>query len=343
MSAAVEERATLAPAAGLRGGDETAFVALVERHRRELQVHCYRMLGSLEDSEDLVQETILRAWRGRGSFQGRSTLRVWLYRIATNACLDALKRRRPRLLPADVAPALEPGAPLPPRSEGPWLDPYPESLLDGLVASEEEPDSQLVEKETIELAFLAAIQHLPPRRRAVLVLRDVLDWSAKDTASTLAMSVASVNSSLQRARATLERHLPARRLEWGRAAGASVTERALLQRYMDAHEHGDVAVLASLLQADARVSAPPHAAWFQGREAFVESARRGADPERYRYLPTGANGQLAAASYIRRGEDPRYRPLGIDVLRIEHGLVSEITVFLRPELFPVFGLPAALD
>ncbi len=326
----------------LRSGDESAFVALVERYRRELQLHCYRMLGSLEDSEDLVQETVLRAWRGRTKFEGRSTLRVWLYRIATNACLDALQRRRARVLPADVAPAADPDAVMAPPSDLPWLDPYPESMLEGIAASEDGPDSQLVEKETIELAFLAAIQHLPPRRRAVLVLRDVLDWSAKDTAAALEMSVAAVNSALQRARATLKQYLPAHRLEWDRQRRASVDERALLRDYMEAHERGDVEALAALLREDTRVSAPPHPVWYEGREAFLRSARHGAEAGRYRYVATSANGQPAAASYIRRDGDARYRPLAIDVLRLQAGTIAEITVFLRPDLFAAFGLPESL-
>jgi RNA polymerase sigma-70 factor (ECF subfamily) len=336
-----ERIAAAAVARAFRSGDEGTFIAAVERFRGELQLHCYRMLGSLEDSEDLVQETLLRAWRARAKFEGRSTLRAWLYSIATNACLDLLRRRRPRLLPPDVGPAGNVDTTLTQPSELPWLDPYPETLLS--VASDERgPQSQLVEKETVELAFMAAIQHLPSRRRAVLILRDVLEWSAKDTAATLEMTVASVNSTLQRARATLKEHLPRGRLEWQRSARSDVSERELLSRYMQAHERGDVSMLAALLREDARVSTPPYAAWYDGREAFMRSARRGAAAGRYRYLPTRANGQPAAASYIRRDHDGVYRPLAIDVLRVEDGLVAELTIFLRPDLFRVFGLPASL-
>jgi RNA polymerase sigma-70 factor, ECF subfamily len=325
----------------VRAGDESAFVVLVERYRRELQVHCYRMVGSLEDSEDLVQETALRAWRSRRAFEGRSSFRAWLYRIATNACLDALQRRSPRVLPMDVASAANPQRELPSPSESPWLDPYPDSLLERVASSEDEPDVAVVKKETIELAFLAAIQHLPPRRRAVLILRDVLGWSAKDTASALEVSVASVNSSLQRARATLRSRLPRRRVEWA-PSDPSASERALLGRYIAAHEHGDVDSLARLLREDVRASAPPLPLWYDGREALLTSARRSAAPDRFRFVATMANMQLAAGSYVRKPGESIYRPMGIDVLRIEDGLVAEITAFLRPDLFAHFGLPPAL-
>ena len=208
MNEAAETGAVVAAA---KAGDEAAFASLVERYRRELHVHCYRMTASFEDAEDLVQETFLRAWRNRASFEGRSTFRSWLYRIATNACLDAVAQGA-RRAPSD------PGAALPAPADLPWLQPYPDLLLDGAAPSEGEPAAAAVSKETIELAFLAAIQHLPPRQRAVLIVRDVLGWSAKDTASLLESSVAAVNSALQRARATLKERLPRRRLAW--AAGA---------------------------------------------------------------------------------------------------------------------------
>jgi RNA polymerase sigma-70 factor, ECF subfamily len=210
--------------------DQTTFEALAERHRRELQLHCYRMLGSLEDSEDLVQETFLRAWRRRETFQGRSTVRAWLYRIATNACLDALQRR-PRK---------------PHGGEVPWLQPYPDDLLEGIAEPDAEPDAALVAKETIELAFLVAIQHLPPKTRAVLILRDVLDWSAKDTAALLETSVAAVNSALQRARAALadlDRTTDGERLE--------NEQTPLLSALADSFERHDIGALVPLLCADA--------------------------------------------------------------------------------------------
>jgi RNA polymerase sigma-70 factor (ECF subfamily) len=331
-----------AVAAAIGAGDESAFVALAERYRRQLHVHCYRMVGSLEDAEDLVQESVLRAWRGRTSFEGRSSFRGWLYRIATNACLDFLERRPARVLAPDVVPASDPAAGLPAPAELPWLDPYPDRLLEPAASSDEEPEAIVVHKETIELAFMAAIQHLPPRRRAVLLLRDVLGWSAKDTAAVLAVSVASVNSSLQRARATLRAHLPPRRLDWAPSGEPNASERALLHRYMQAHENGDMDTLARLLRDDARVSAAPLPLWFDGRDAFLASARRSAAAGRFRFLATRANGQLAAASYVRESDGSGYRPLAIDVLRIEADRVAEITTFLRPDLFVAFGLPPKL-
>jgi RNA polymerase sigma-70 factor (ECF subfamily) len=320
---------------------QDGFVAAIEQYRRELQLHCYRMLGSIQDAEDMVQETALRAWRKRGDFEGRSTFRAWLYRIATNACLDALRRRPPRVLPFDVAPAADPAQPLPAAADGPWLEPYPDRLPDGIASGDEEPEALVVGKETIELAFLAAIQHLPPRRRAVLILRDVVGWSAKDTAATLGISVNSVNSSLQRARSTLSARMPRRRIEWTQDA-PSGDDRAVLRRYMAAHERGDADGLARLLRDDVRASAPPLTLWYQGRDALVASTRRRAAAGPFRLLATTANRQPAAASYVRADGESAYRPMGIDVLRIEDGLVAEITAFLRPELFAAFGLPPAL-
>jgi RNA polymerase sigma-70 factor, ECF subfamily len=328
-----------AVAAAIRAGDESAFVALAERYRRQLHVHCYRMLGSLEDAEDLVQEAILRAWRRRTSFEGRSSFRGWLYRIATNACLDFLERRPPRVLAPDVVPASDPLLDLPAPADLPWLDPYPDRLLEPAASSHDEPEAVVVHNETIELAFMAAIQHLQPRRRAVLIFRDVLGWSAKDTAAALAVSVASVNSSLQRARATLKERLPPRRVDWATSSRPSSSERALLQRYMQAHEDGDMDGMARLLREDARVSAAPLPLWFDGREAFLASARRSAAAGRFRFMATGANRQLAAGSYVHESAGSAYRPLAIDVLRIEGDRIAEITSFLRPGLFAVFGLP----
>jgi RNA polymerase sigma-70 factor (ECF subfamily) len=312
--------------------DEPAFTALAERHRRELQLHCYRMLGSFEDSEDVVQETLLRAWRNRASFEGRASFRAWLYRIATNACLDALERRPRRArgsLPVEV----------------PWLQPYPDRLLEGIAPSDSEPDAIVVTRETIELAFLAAIQHLTPRQRAVLILRDVLGWSAKDAAALLDASVASVNSALQRARATLKDRLPARRLDWGPATDPSDEERALLQRYMDAHAHADATAVAQLLHEEAVFSMPPRPERYVGRDAiaafFARDAFGALSPGRFRLVATRANRQPAAANYVRAPGDVDYRALSLDVLRIEGGKVAAITTF-SPRLFGAFGLPPKL-
>ncbi len=319
--------------------DESGFAAQLERHRAELRVHCYRMLGSFEDAEDLVQETFLRAWRARAGFgaDGRFSVRAWLYRIATNACLDVLRGRPRRMLEAPGPPA-DPDAPVGPPADLPWIQPYPDRLL----ASEgDDPGAAVVARETIELAFLAAIQHLPPRQRAVLILRDVLDWPAKDTAALLDASVASVNSALQRARATLREQLPERRSEWGAATGPSAEESELLRRYVDAHERADVDGLAELLRADARLAMPPHRIWFAGRDAIVTASAKGFDPAfgRLRAAVTGANRQPAVAWYLLAPGEVAYVPLAFDVLRIEEGLVAEITSFVFPELFQAFGLP----
>ena len=322
------------------------FAARFERHRRELQVHCYRMLGSLEDSEDLVQETFLRAWRKRASFddRGPSSLRAWLYRIATNACLDALRSRPRRVLPPQVAAAGDPAAPPTPPAELPWLEPYPDRLLEPIAPSEDEPGAVVVARETIELAFVAAIQHLPPRQRAVLILRDVLGYSAKDAASLLEATLGSVNSALQRARATLRDRLPERRTDWAPSTEPSEEERELLRRYVDAHERADAEGLAELLLEDAILTMPPHPTWYAGREQILIASRQGFDPGfgTLRTVVTRANMQPAAAHYLRRPGESEHRPLALDVIRIERGRVAEITSFVSPELFPAFGLPPRL-
>jgi RNA polymerase sigma-70 factor (ECF subfamily) len=320
--------------AAAQAGDEPAFTALVEPHRRELQVHCYRMLGSLEDSEDMVQETFLRAWRARDNFQGRSSFRTWLYRIATNACLDALERR-PRTAQATAAnPA-----------DVPWLQPYPDRLLDGIAPSDDEPDAVVVAKETIELAFLVSIQHLPPRQRAVLILRDVLGWSAKETAGLLEASVAAVNSALQRARAALKENLPPRRSEWSARSEPSDEERALLQRYMEASERGDDVALVALLREDARFTMPPQPLVVVGNEEIVASWVEGGFGSEsfgdFRCVLTRANMQPAAAFYLRRAGESEYRAFALDVLRIEDGAIAEVTAF-GAEVFEAFGLAPTL-
>jgi RNA polymerase sigma-70 factor (TIGR02960 family) len=236
-------------------GDEAAFGELVQRHRRELHLHCYRMTGSFDEAEDLVQETFLRAWRRRDSFEGGPGFRAWLYRIATNACLDALRSSRRRVTTVQSF------------AEVPWLQPYPDRLLDELAPSDTQPDAVVVARETIELTYLAVIQLLPPRQRAVLILRDVLDWSAAETAAMLEMSVAAVNSALQRARATLRRRLPGRPSEWS-GSEPSEEERLLLEAFIDAHERADAAAAAALARDDIRVTMPPHPWCFEGLEAI---------------------------------------------------------------------------
>ena len=319
-----------AAVAAARSGDEAAFGSLAERYRPELQVHCYRMLGSLEDAEDVVQETFLRAWRAREAFAGRSTFRAWLYGIATHASLDALARtRRAAAASAEVA----------------WLRPYPDRLLEAVAPSDEEPEAALVTKETIELAFLIALQHLPATQRAVLIVRDLLGWSAKETATLLETSVPAVNSALQRARATLRARLPAPAREWSPEVDPGEAERALLRRYMDATERDDLDGLAATLSRDARFSMPPEPGVWVGREALVACWAEGGfgtkELGRLRCLATRANMQPAVANYLRRPGAPDHRPLALDVLRIEDGLVAEIVTF-PPEVFPHFGLPQAL-
>jgi RNA polymerase sigma-70 factor (ECF subfamily) len=343
---AMREPETDAVVAAAKAGDEPAFSQLVDRYRPELQVHCYRMLGSFEDSEDLVQETFLRAWRKRASFsiRGAFSFRAWLYRIATNACLDVLRSRPRRVLPPQVAAAADPAAPLSPPAELPWLQPYPDRLLEPVAPAEDEPGAVVVARETIELAFIAAIQHLPPRQRAALILRDVLGWSAKDTASLLEASVGSANSALQRARTTLRDRLGVRRTEWARSSEPSADERELLRRYVDAHERADADALAELLREDARLTMPPHPTWYAGRDAILIATRQGFDPEfgHLRTVVAGANRQPAAAHYLRRPGESEYRPLALDVLRTEGGHVTEITSFVFPELFAAFGLSPRL-
>jgi RNA polymerase sigma-70 factor (ECF subfamily) len=330
------ESAEASTIAAARAGDEAAFAELVEPHRRELQVHCYRMLGSFEDSEDLVQETFLRAWRKRRSFQGRSSFRAWLYGIATNACLDAIARRR-RAVP------LHDGSQ--PLAEVSWLQPYPDELLKD-TAAEAEPEAEVVAKETIELAYIAAIQLLPPRQRAVLIARDVLGWSAAESASLLDVSVAAANSALQRARATLKKHLPRHRLEWGPRSDPTDEERALLRRYMRATTRGDALAMVRLLRADAFCAMPPGPESYVGAEAIVAAWVEGGfgSPEfgEFRCVPTRANRQPAVACYLRRPEDTAYRPFVLDVLRIEGGAVAEVTVFPLEPLLGALGLPATL-
>jgi RNA polymerase sigma-70 factor (ECF subfamily) len=335
-------------AAAVRAGDGTVFSTLVEQHRAELRVHCYRMLGSLDEAEDLVQETFLRAWRHREAFQGRSTFRAWLYRIATNACLDALEHRDRRVLPHHLADPSDPGVAPRPRTDVAWLQPFPDRLWEPAAPADTQPEAMAVSRETIELAFLAAIQHLPPRQRAVLILRDVLGWPALQTAALLETSAASVNSALQRARTTLREHLPERRLDWAPSAVPSEEERAVLGRYMDAVERADLAAVAALLAEDVRATMPPYPMWFQGRDALVGALAASWDPTRagyvgrFRLLPTRANGHPAAAEYVRGPDDTAYHAFAVGVLVVEHGVIAELTAFHEPSLFAAFGCPPAL-
>ena len=309
---------------------ESDFAALTERHRRELHVHCYRMLASFDEAEDAVQETFLRAWRSRERFQGEQ-FRAWLYRIATNVCVDVIRRRSRQV------------STLHSFAEVPWLQPYPDRLLDEVAASDDEPDALVVERETIELAFLAALQVLPPRQRAALIIRDVLGWPASEAASLLETSVAAANSALQRARATMQQHLPARRSTWS-AGEPSAEERGLLERFIDAHERCDAAAAVAIASEDIRISMPPDMLLFDGLASVVgllESAFGENRDGDWRLVPTQANRMPTAASYLRRPGDSEFRAFKFDVLRIEDGAIVEITTF-GAGLFPAFGLPPTL-
>jgi RNA polymerase sigma-70 factor, ECF subfamily len=327
--------------AGVRLGDEAAFAALTEPYRRQLHVHCYRMLGSFDEAEDLVQETLLRAWRGRAGFEGRSMVRTWLYRIATNACLDLIESKSRRVQSVESPQAAD-------SYRVDWLQPYPDRLLDEIASSESGPDTLVIARETIELAYLAAIQYLPPKQRAILILRDALGWSAKETADLVGDSVAAVNSALHRARSSMRKRLPKRRLEWSTPAPPTTAERVLLERYMEATDRADVAGLTALLSQEARLTMPPFPTWFQGRADIATAFEFSTDPSSPSYLgqlrtvATAANRQPAVAAYVRRPGDSEYRALGIDVLRFEGELVVEITRFIRADIFAAFGLPPTL-
>jgi RNA polymerase sigma-70 factor (ECF subfamily) len=311
--------------------DEPAFEALAQRHRRELHVHCYRMLASFDGAEDAVQETFLRAWRNRERFEGDSLLRAWLYRVATNVCLDMIRSRSRRV------------AQMKSFAEVPWLQPYPDRLLDEMAPTDDQPDTVAVARETIELAFLAAMQVLPPRQRAVLILRDVLGRPATETASLLDTSVAAANSALQRARATMQEHLPSRRLEWS-ASEPSAEERALLEQFIDAHERCDAAAAVAIASKDIRITMPPAPYCFEGIETITPLLDRAFGVDRdgdWRLVPTMANRMPTAASYLRRPGDTEFRAFKFDVLRIEGGTIAEITTF-GAALFPLFELPPTL-
>jgi RNA polymerase sigma-70 factor (ECF subfamily) len=311
--------------------DQAAFERLTERHRRELHVHCYRMLASFDEAEDAVQETFLRAWRSRDTFEGEHA-RAWLYRIATNTCLDAI-RKRGRQVPELHSVA-----------EVPWLQPYPDRLLDEVAAADDEPDAVVTTRETIELAFLAAMQVLPPRQRAALILRDVLGRPASETAAILDTSVAAANSALQRARATMAEHLPSHRHDWS-AREPSPDERRLLDLFIEAHEQCDADAAIAISAADLRITMPPIPLCFDGLDTIAGSIRTAFGVERegdWRLVVTAANRMPTAASYLRRFGDSTFRAFKFDVLRIEDGAVAEITTF-GATLFPVFGLPPTLD
>jgi RNA polymerase sigma-70 factor (ECF subfamily) len=311
----------------------------LDQHRSELNAYCYRMLGSPFDAEDAVQETFIRAWRGFDQFEGRAALRSWLYRIATNVCLDMLNGRERRARPMDLGPAREPvEANLNTLPEVTWIEPVPDGLI---VSADGDPAEVAVARETIRLAFVAALQHLPPRQRAVLILCEVLRWKASEVAELLDTSVASVNSALQRSRATLE----ASDLT---ATGTPLDEadQALLQRYVEAFEAYDMDALTSLIREDATQSMPPFDLWLSGRDDIFEWwYGPGIGCKGSRVIPTvKANGSPAFGQYKPSDTGEGYDPWALQVLEIEEGRIVELTFFLATEtLFPLFGLPARLD
>ena len=316
------------------------FDDLVRRYRRELHVYCYRMLGSFDEAEDHVQEVFLRAWRSREGFQGQSSPRTWLYRIATNACLDTLRRDARRAVPSRPAPPAGLG---PSVAALPWVQPYPDSLLDEVPAGQPGPEAVAVSRETMSLAFLAAIQLLPPRQRAVLILRDVVSLPAAEVAGTLGMSVPAVNSALQRARARLREQWPGGRLDWAPAAEPDSGQRRLLQGFIAAHEQADPEALIALLGRDVRLAISPQVGEWNGEREVGDALRDGMTSlGHWRVLPIMANGQPGAAGYLRRPGETVFSPFVLTVLRLEHGRVTDIAAFEQPSMFPAFGLPARL-
>ena len=315
------------------------FDDLVRRYRRELHVYCYRMLGSFDDAEDHVQEVFFRAWRSRERFQGGSSPRTWLYRIAANACLDTLRRDARRAVPA---PSSAPAGSGPSVTAMPWVQPYPDSLLDEVPADLPGPEAVAVSRETMSLAFLATLQLLPPRQRAVLVLRDVVGWPAAEVAGLLDMSVPAVNSALQRARGTLRDRWPGGRLDWAPAAEPDPEQRRLLQRFIAAHEQGDPEALIAVLRHDARLAISQVGEW-NGRPDVGDALRDGMNAlGQWRLLPIRANGQPGAAGYLRRPGQTAFSPFVLTVLRFEHGRLIDIAAFEQPSMFRAFGLPASL-
>jgi RNA polymerase sigma-70 factor (ECF subfamily) len=322
-----------------RMGDDRAYGELVDPHRRSLHAHCYRMLGSLEDADDAMQDALLRAWRGIGRFQGRSSLRTWLYTIATNACLQLVQRRPGRLLPRDYGPATgtssSDGVPL---AETVWIEAYPEDA----VATAPSPGKHYEERETLELAFVAVLQHLPPRQRAVFLLRDVLDFSARESAALLETSVPSVSSALQRARETIRERAPERSQQATLRELGDERSRALVAAYIEAIEHADVDGVVALLTEDAAWSMPPTSNWLDGLDEIAAWLTRSPFKLRWRHLPTRANGQLAVGCYIWDAERGDFEAGVIDVLTLRGDRIAEVTAFPGDGRFARFGLPERL-
>jgi RNA polymerase sigma-70 factor (ECF subfamily) len=346
------ERELLAAA---RGGNEDTFRDLVEPHRKELHAHCYRMLGSVHDADDALQDALLRAWRGLAKFEGRSSLRSWLYRITTNACLDVISRRPQRMLPVDREPAANPEDGLGDALiESVWVEPYADERLgleDGFAA----PEARYEQRESVELAFIVALQHLPATQRAALILRDVLGFSAREVAETLETTVPSVNGTLRRARKAVAERLPDQSQQATLRALGDERLRKVAERYIDAWERGDVDAILAMLAEDATFTMPPLPTWYQGRDAIAVYLKRSALTVRWRLLPTRANGQLAFAAYAWEEEKGVHTPLSLDVLTLRGIEATEITSFVTAytrgparerfagDVFGRLGLPDRLE
>jgi RNA polymerase sigma-70 factor, ECF subfamily len=325
--------------------DEESFRELVEEHRADLHAHCYRMLGSLHDADDALQDALLRAWRALPRFRGESSLRTWLHRIATNVCLDLIAKRPRRVLPVDYAPPHPVGEPDSERAlrRETWIEPYPDGEI-GIEDGAESPEARYERREALELAFVAALQHLPPRQRATLIMRDVLGYSAKETAASLETTVPSVNGALRRARVAVEERLPDRSQQLALRELGDRRIGQLAARFADAFERGEVDEILAMLDERATFSMPPYAEWSQGREAIAESwLMPGGAPPRLRYVETRANGQLALGTYcIDPDQGGAYVPIALDVLALDGERIVDVIAFREPEIFPRFGIPSRL-
>jgi RNA polymerase sigma-70 factor, ECF subfamily len=327
--------------AAARNGDEDAFSHLVGPYRRELHAHCYRMLGSVPDAEDALQDALLGAWKGLGRFEGRSSLRSWLYTITTNACLKAIQRRPKRVLPVDYGPSSDPhDRPGEPLIESVWIDPYPDGQLaiDDYAAA---PEVRYEQRESVELAFIAALQHLPARQRAVLILRDVLGFSARETAEALGTKPTSVDSALQRAHRTVDARLPDESQQAALSALGDAELREIVDGYVQAWERADIDSVVSMLAEAVSLEMPPNPEWYSGREAVAAflNAYPLAEGNRWRLVPTSANGQVAFGHYIWRPEAGAFVAREISVLALRGTQIADITIFRDPAAPARFGLP----
>ena len=327
-----------------RRGDELAFRRLVGPHRSGLHAHCYRMLASVHDAEDALQDALLRAWRGLQRFDERSSLRTWLHRIATNACLDLIRGRPTRMLPIDYGPPTEPGEqePQEPVREPIWIEPYPAQDLE-IEDARAAPDARYEQREAVELAFVAALQHLPARQRAILILRDVLGFSAREVAVLLETTVASVNSALHRARSALDERLPKRSQQATLRSLGDQRAHDLVERLANAFERGDIGAILALLADDATVAMPPYTGWCQGRDAIGDSWFMPEGPAgRLRHVPARANGQLALGVYSLDHATRGYVPICLDVLAVDGEEITEVVAYRALVEFSRFGLPKRL-